>query len=263
MSAITKRIEELKTNGFHLDFEETFNDAFNIWKQIFGYGALAYFIFFIYYSVINLATTLLPIVNQPKQTLDGIITNNPGDIQIIREAMMEYYQNPAVLGVSVIVQFLMALIFPIIAGIVYMAYKYDTEGTTNIAYLFEGFNGDKFMRLVGLFLLYRVASIIGFLFLGIGFFIPLVGFTMAACFIMLNDMPTMDAIKASFSLTFKNFFTILFLLIVAYLFSFLGLLGCFVGVLFTMPIVAIMCYSIYKKSVGIEVAQEIDNIGNV
>ncbi len=265
MNSIQKRIEDLKENGFALSFSETLNEAFRIWQKIFAYGALALLIYMIFYWIVNLSFSFLPFMSEASANLESAMQkmaeSGSFDGDKIIESYKEFYSDPKIIGVSIFSQFIMALMFPILAGIVYLAYKFDTTGEANVSYIFEGFNGNRFGRLIVLFLLYKLASIVGALILGIGFFIPLVGFSIASSFVMINDMKTMDAIKASFSLTFKHFFTVLFLIILSYFVGGLGLFACGIGVLFTYPLIPVMTYAIYKKSVGVYDDSELDEIG--
>ncbi len=275
MSSIQQRIQSLKENGFSLDFASTFEDAFSIWGKLFLYGALATLILGLYYMVISFIGVLFPPYAEYYENLMNIINSNQGDFAGMMEALQGLQPNPDIRWIALLITVLMALIFPIKAGLINMAYQYDKNDDVDIAYLFAGFNGGKLGQLILLFLFYWAASAVlqslvyivdfgqqweSLIFLLLNT-IPVVGFSIASCFVMLNHMKAMDAVKASFSLAFKKFFTVLFLLIFASIIGYLGVIICGVGLLFTYPLSTFMCYAIYKNIVGIE-NDEMDSIGN-
>ncbi len=265
MESIQNRIQQLKENGFSLSFSETLNEAFRIWQKIFWYGLLATTIFGVFSFIVSSALEYLPFVSEAQGNMESVMQaemqSGSPDMDNIKEAAIEYYKEPGVLFVNLFSQLLLALIFPIFGGLVYLAYKADTEDDVDIAYLFEGFNGNRFGRILLLYILYKLASFVGLIFLGIGFFIPFVGFALASSFIMINDMKTMEAIRASFSLTYKHFFTVLLLMLLACIIAYGGILLCFIGFLFTFPIAIIMTYSIYKMIIGVHNVDDVNEIG--
>lgn len=261
MENVLKKIEHIRQNGYHLDFGDTFSETFDKWKKLFGYGALAIIISIVFYYLISFIFGMIGLSAGNEQELMQKIMSNQGDPSAMMDIYKEYFSQPMVIGSAILQSLFMFLAYPISAGLVYMAYKYDTTNNLDISDLFEGYRGSNFGKLAVLFLIYKLASFLGLCVFLIGFFVPFVGFSIASSFIIINKMDVMDAIKASFQVTFKNFFIVLFLLIVSFLFYLAGALACFIGLIFTYAFIPIMTYSIYKMSIGIEAVKELDELG--
>ena len=82
--------------------------------------------------------------------------------------------------------------------------------------------------------------------------------------IIYNDQKFGDAISKSITLFSKQPFTIIIAVIIAYLIAILGFIGLCIGVIFTMPYIYSMYYTIYDEAIGFEKPfSAIDEIGTI
>jgi uncharacterized membrane protein len=70
--------------------------------------------------------------------------------------------------------------------------------------------------------------------------------------IVFGDLKPLDAIQGSITVVSKQFFILLGLLIVAGLFCMLGIFALCIGIVFTMPIISAITYSIYATAIDDE-----------
>jgi len=75
------------------------------------------------------------------------------------------------------------------------------------------------------------------------------------------ELDTISIFKLSFNLSVKKFWLILGLLIVTGIIACLGVIACFVGILFTISMIYLPVYLIYKKVIGFNIISDIDRIG--
>lgn len=109
---------------------------------------------------------------------------------------------------------------------------------------------------VTLSLLMTGISILGALACGIGIFYVMVPISIIPAFFAFDEeMTPMEIVKSSFSLGNKNWLVIFGLVIVMGFLAQLGMLLCFIGVLFTAMLSKIPAYFIYKDAVGFPVRQ--------
>jgi uncharacterized membrane protein len=80
--------------------------------------------------------------------------------------------------------------------------------------------------------------------------------------IIFGDLNAIDAIKSSIIIVSKQPFTIILLLFVAGVGSAIGLIGCCIGVVFTIPITYSVNYALYSAILNIEEENSIDSIGS-
>ena len=96
-------------------------------------------------------------------------------------------------------------------------------------------------------------SILGMLACGLGVFYVMVPISLLPAFLAFNlTLLPKDIIKASFSLGNKNWLVIFGLLIVMGIIAQLGVLACFIGLLFTAMLARIPIYYMYKDAIGFE-----------
>jgi len=91
--------------------------------------------------------------------------------------------------------------------------------------------------------------------------VPLTYFSLVYAF--NHEKPVEEIIKISFKLGNKKWLITFGLLIITGLIGSLGILACGIGVLFTISIFYLPVYIIYKKVVGFEDNDEIDEIGKI
>ena len=97
------------------------------------------------------------------------------------------------------------------------------------------------------------------IFMYIGFSLCLIpGFILAALmmlsvpFVLFSNLGAMQAIKASFQVTTKNFSGFNVMLFLMVLILIVGFLICIVGLLAAYPLIYIIIYVLYKKIIGFD-----------
>ena len=90
-------------------------------------------------------------------------------------------------------------------------------------------------------------------------FVPLSYFSII--FAMNPHLTEMEIVKASFKIGHKKWLITFGTMFVTGLLAMLGVLACFVGLLFTMCLVYLPVFFIYKEVVGFDNSSEIDQIG--
>ena len=249
MQTTKQKIEQLKTNGYELQFENVFNKAFENYKKIAVYAGLAILVFG-FLMVIVAGIGIVGFI--------GVENINPNSMKQLEAKMLqpEYIGN----------QFIVALIFssffsPISAGFLKMAEAGAKDTEFKMRHFFSFYNWSFFKELV------IATFVITFLSTGISsvltyYKIPFIGSllsfiigiytTLAIPLIIFGKQKALEAIQASISISSKQFFTIFLLLLVAFFGSLVGLIGFCIGVLFTIPFNISMQYAIYDAIIGIE-----------
>ena len=230
-----------------LDLGEVINEAFEIWKKTALMGGLA-FIF------LMLILTMLAVVGVGyffnKEELPELMKNfNPETLST--NGMLIYFA--VVIGFTV-------LISPFVAGMLKMAHDADNEQEVTFSSIYYYVNSPQFLDIVlattaislfsvGLNILIKnvlpntSGEILGFI---ISYTISILTF-IAIPLVIFKSLNFIDAIKLSCSRILNNFFIVLLLMIVAGLFSVIGIIAFCIGLFFTIPFAYAMQYSIYKR----------------
>lgn len=260
MNPTERRIEEIKTNGYNLDFGTVFNNAFENYKKIALYGGLGFFVFsvIIVFAAFIVAISLFGVSASSfnPQSLAGFKLTNFSGVFIISY----------LLGVSLFT----AMITPFMAGFLKMADSAQNNQEFAVSDLFSYYKSPYFSALftgallislvgVGLSLLLET---IGIQILGAVFSLLISFFTFLYIpLIVFGNLNAMDAIKGSVVLVTKQPAVILGLIVVAYIGSMVGFIGCCIGVFFTLPFMYSMHYTIYCAIIGTNSTSELDEIG--
>lgn len=75
--------------------------------------------------------------------------------------------------------------------------------------------------------------------------------------IIFGDLRAIEAIKYSIMVVLKQPIVILGLIIIAFIGALVGIMGCCIGLFFTLPFLYSMNYTIYSATVGIDIPEEI------
>jgi hypothetical protein len=76
------------------------------------------------------------------------------------------------------------------------------------------------------------------------------------------NLSEMDIVKASFALGNKKWLITFGTMFVAGLIAMLGIIGCFIGIVFTMSVIYLPSFLIYKDAIGLDERSPIDDIGS-
>lgn len=253
--SLEKRIEILKQRGYNLSVGTIMEDSFSRWKKILFYGVFVILFSYLFSNVITmfigniLGTQIIDAEFQ--RSLLKIDKNNPAAIQKILLLFQQYINNPLIIKKLLFSSVSDLLLYPLTAGVVYCAYRIDKSGTASFKDLIHGFQGKKFISLLGLTVIVTLISLASiFLFLiPVLYFIP--AFILAGAFIIIDNASLLQAIKCSMQVVNMRFGQIFSILVISFLIGkVLGLFMCGIGLLLTIPFSYAVVYSIYKNTIG-------------
>jgi hypothetical protein len=259
MESTKKRIEEIKNNGYELDFSDVFNHAFENYKKIALYAGLALFVFLVLMGII----------------VAGIAVSVMG-MAVLNEKFIENLKLENLSGVYIILYLIVAVFFsallsPFNAGLLKMAYSAEKDEEFHVSTFFEYFKAPYFKELFTATILISLVSS------GLSILLELANIqilglltSMAVSFltvltlplIIFGELKAIDAIQSSFTIVMKQPVTLILLIVVAYIGSFVGLIGCCIGMFFTVPFIYSTQYTIYCAIVGIDSKTELEEIGS-
>ncbi|MBC5862593.1 hypothetical protein [Flavobacterium turcicum] len=254
-----KRLAEIKEQGYELDFGTVFNNTIENYKKIAWYGGLMIFVFFTLFSLV-LFGIAIAFIGFPE--LKAIL--KPENLQL------ETLPLEILLYVSVATVFIAAITCPFPAGLTKMAQSADKDEEFGIATMFQYYKAPYFVELlIASVLLAIVSSSIQNT---IAFFqIPFLGYVISSIlslftfltvpFIIFGNLKAVESIKASILVASKQPLTLLGLIVVSSIASWIGFLGCCIGLVFTIPFVFSLYYVVYKEIIGIETPEDLEYNG--
>lgn len=259
MKSTQEKLEEIKRKGYNLEFGDVFNDSLEIYKKViwitgFAFFILTAFIVVLYFAIITLFFSTENFVN----TMTEI-------------SLME--GTPAYMIVSLFIGIAIAVaISPLYAGILEICNNAQTNREFDLSTIFIHYKSSYFKDIIISSLLIAItASLIvdSLTLLGL----PLIGtmivyiiqfFTLFTIpFVIFGNLKAFPAIQASFLIISKNFLIIFFLMLISIILAFLGIIGLCIGILFTLPIIYTTQYAIYRRAIGVEEHDELDEIGRI
>jgi len=268
MKATLQRIEKIKKSGYKLDLGEAINDIFTNYKKIALLGGAV---------LLVTGIAALVLVGGFAAVIYGAteVTNTLAD-----------YSKDMLSSTGLIVNLVVAVVAaglfaPITAGLIQMAHHAEVNEEFDFSTAFVHYKSEHFKEL---FFSAAIVTLAGsslttffqylnlhnptadFLFIGTGLsglisaLIQIFTFLMIPL-IIFGNLKAMDAIKSSFVLVSKNFWTILLLSIIFGVFIILGLFAICIGIIFTIPVMYSAQYIIYKNALPIDNTNELDEIG--
>jgi len=269
MKQTLQRIENIKKNGFYFSFGELIEQSFANYKKIALIQGLVLLVIIIIFTVVvgSIAGLALGI---------GTITEYFTDIDVNKVSSIALIVNFAV---TVIASGIGA---PFTAGLLKMAHEAEENRTVEFSTVFEYYKTTYFkdLFLTGILISAFTAGFgtiislltkeysTGAIYYGISsisaiinIIVPIVTI-FAIPLIVFGNLSATAAIQASISVAKTKFWTILFLLLVSIVFTFLGIFAFCIGIFFTIPLVYSAMYIMYRTAFGIEEKSEMDDIGN-
>ncbi|WJS94342.1 hypothetical protein NYQ10_19855 [Flavobacterium johnsoniae] len=263
MKSTLDQIEDIKKNGYSLDFATTFDHAFENYKKIAVYSGLIFLVFSIIFAVAYM----------------GTITAIFG-IENIKKDFIEEYSKRKLSGDELAIHtigiaVLSGLFSPFMAGFLKMADSADKDVEFNVSTIFTYYKAPYFVQLfINAFIPALVAtgisgiiknidssSIGNTIAIVIPYFISYFMF-LSIPLIVFGKLKGIEAIKSSFIIVTKNPLTIFAFFILGFIGSIVGLIGCGVLVFFTIVFNSSMIYATYYAIFGIKQEDSIDSIGN-
>jgi hypothetical protein len=256
MNQTLERLEDIKKNGYQLDFGNVFNHAFENYKKIALYAGLVLFVFLILFSIF-IAGSLISFIGFTAMTHEL----SPENLKIENISQTNLF----ILGVISLV--MTCLLSPMDAGFLKMADCADKDEEFHVSTIFSYY---KFIYLKEIIASTFLISAISFFqrtllahfgleLLGsfISYFILFITY-ITIPLIIFGDLKAMDAIKNSIMIVFKQPIVLLGLIIVAFIGAMVGIMACCIGLFFTLPFFYSIKYAIYTAIVGIDSQSEIE-----
>jgi hypothetical protein len=251
------RIEEIKKNGYTLDFGNVFNHAFENYKKIALYGGLMIFVFIILMSI--LAIVVLFSIFDAETVLEKL---KPENLQ------PENLSLNFILIFTVVSILITCLLSPFPAGLIKMAYCAERDEEFHVSTMFEYYKAPYFKEL------FIATLLISLLSTGIPKLtdyaqIPFVGllitiitsfFTFLAIpLIIFGNLKAIEAIKSSVVIVSKQPIVLLGLLVIGVIAVMVGFIGCCIGIVFTIPFMYSLYYALYSEIIGFDPETEVEN----
>ncbi len=246
LNALQQKINNAKS----LDFGDIISNSFDLFKKVWLKG-------FLVVLFIILIAFILSLVFQVLGLSPGVFDINNGfELETLTEFYSEniLYSIPQTILVSTAtIGFLAAF---------YRICKREVQGETGNDDYFYFFNNGYFTRIFMLGIIYTGIATVAQLLLFIPYiyvFVPLSYF--AVVFAFNPDLSETEIIKASFALGNKKWLITFGTMLVMGIIAMLGILACGVGLLFTMSIMYLPVFLIYKDIIGFKSHSEIEKIG--
>lgn len=250
MKSIQEKIEEIRTNGYSINFENIFEPALENYKKIAVYAGLMLIVF------LSLFFGILFALVYTYYDFDTLIKN----ISLLSENP-QALSSEFLLGYFATTILMSCLLSPFQAGFLKMADCGQKGEEFQVSTIFEYYKLPYFTSIVLTTLIVALSGTgISILLESNG--IKLIG-TLLSCIIsfltflsipliVFGKMNAINSIKASALIMSKKPLVLLGLIIVSLLFSLVGFIGCIIGIFFTIPFMYSMNYTIYATIVGIE-----------
>ncbi|KFF05444.1 DUF2189 domain-containing protein [Flavobacterium reichenbachii] len=265
MKSTHDQIEDIKRDGYTIDFATVFNHAFENYKKIALYSGLIILVFSVVFFIAFM----------------GVLVAFYG-AQSISEEFIKDFGNPkqtyiqqlfSMVGIAAI----SALFAPFGAGFLKMADCADKDEEFNVSTIFSYYKTHHFIQIfTSAFIVAVVGGAIGSVvesyFLTEPLLLFVISFTinifisfftyLSVPLIIFGNLKALDSLKTCFIIIGKNPLLIFGLFIVGFLCSGLGLFGCCIGIIFTIAFHTSMTYATYFSLFGAEPEEDsIDSIG--
>jgi uncharacterized membrane protein len=258
MQTTTEKLEQIKNDGYELDFGDVFSNGFEIYKKIAGISGISFLILTIIFVSIFM----------------GIVAAAMGFSDFASQMTNFNITNFSIVGVLI---YLLATILvtafmaPFSAGILKMAFNASKNEEFSLSTAFELYKSKYFKDL------FIAAIIISFLGAGINVALEFTGIkAIGALFvyfinfltflsiplIIFGDQSATQSIQNSVLLVLKKPFLIAGLLIVTVLLAMFGIIGFCIGIFFTLPLIYAVHFAIYDAIIGTDKTSELDEIGS-
>lgn len=256
MNSIKEKINELKTNGYQLDFGLIIESALQNYKKIVLYAGslllLFTFIFIVFSSIVSIS------IFGSEKVLETLKPENLTPEKFSGDFLLIYTTSMLILS---------CLISPFQAGFLKMAECAEKGNEFRIATIFEYYKSPYLGRLIFSTLLISLFS------LGVTNLVGLTGIenlsmltSLTVTFMTFLTIPlivfgklnSLESIQSSVVLFFKQPLLITGLISIALTWVCLGFFAFIVGLFFTIPLLYSMQYAIYGAIIGFE-EEEIKN----
>ena len=248
-------------NGFELDLGKIIDNSFEIFKKVVWTAGFAYLLFGLLISFL---------------VIFGMTFIDQSQLEQLKESIQDpnfLKENPEIMGYYMVILIIAGALFaPLNAGILNLCHLAKTNQPFSISSIFNYYRSKYFIDIIVGTLIISIISIgtstaLGFLNLDLVGTVIQVSISLFTILflplIIFGNQNFSNAIQKSIKLVVKSPFTILGAIIIAGIFSILGLLALCIGMFFTLPFVNVMNYCLYDSIIGFEKRKnEIDEIGS-
>lgn len=253
MKTTKEKIEEIKTNGYQIDFGNVFNHAFENYKKIALYAGLMIFVFAILLGFLAA----------------GIVISTFG-VSALNQKILEDLRVENFTGLHLAIYLILGILFncllvPFLAGLIKMAHSAEKDEEFHVSTVFQYYKNPYFQELViSAFIITICSTGLSEMFKLVG--IEIIGALLSAVIsfftfltiplIIFGNLKAIDALKSSMIIVSKQPLVLLGLIIVSGIASLVGFIGCCIGIFFTIPFMYSTYYVIYTSIIGIDSENE-------
>ncbi|MDD7885509.1 hypothetical protein [Flavivirga sp. 57AJ16] len=246
LASLLQKIDRAKS----LDFGEIISNSIDLYKKVWLKGFIVVFLVMIAAIIINSVFGLIGLAP------DAFDFNNGFDLGSFSDF---YYQN---VFYSIPQTILVSTLTLALVGAFYRICKQMDSGETGADDYFYFFNKQYFTKVFMLGIVYTLIATIAQLLFFIPYIYAMVPLSYFAIIFAFNpDLSETEIVKASFALGNKKWLITFGALFVTGILGMLGILGCGIGVLFTISIIYLPVFLIYKEVIGFKADDEIGKIG--
>lgn len=240
--------EKIK-NAPQLDFGGILNESFDLYKKIWLSGFLVVLMVVILSLGLNFLSTSIGMTtgNSTFYFTDGF----PGYLTFAGEIIFALPQ-ALILG---------TFSTAILAGFYKVCKEADiNDKTTNDLFFF--FKGEYFLKIFILSIMYAGIATVAQLLLFLPYIYAYIPLSFIAVIFAFNpELSETEIVKLSFKLGTKKWFLTFGLLFILCIVAAFGIIACFIGLLFTICLMYLPMYFVYRDAIGFDELSEIDEIG--
>ncbi|MDR7372124.1 hypothetical protein [Flavobacterium aquidurense] len=258
MKSTTDQIEDIKNHGYSLDFSTIFNHAFENYKKIALYAGLIILVFTFIFFIALFSIVI---------AYFGVESMSQDFIQSLESQKLTYIQQ---LFSTLAISAISGLVAPFGAGFLKMADCADKDEEFNVSTIFAYYKAPYFAQIfTASFIISLTGTAISVFFesldlnyVGNGFSFFISYFTFFTIpLIVFGNLKALDAIKSNLIIISKNPLMIFVIFITGILGSIVGLVGCCIGIIFTIVFNTSLTYATYYSLFNMEEEDPIDSIG--
>ncbi len=249
MNTLTN-LENKINNAKDLDFGNIISESIELFKKVWLKGFLAVLFIMIAVGCVAFVFSILGLAPENNMLVDGVNL----------ESFTKFYSTNALYSIPQTI--LASTITIAFVSAFYRICKQVVSGGNESDEYFYFFKKEYFSKVFMLGLIHAgITTLAQLLFVipSIYVFVPLSYF--AIIFANNPDLTESDIVKASFKLGNKKWLITFGTMFVTGVLAMLGFLACVVGVFFTMSLLYLPVFLIYKEVIGFEDKSEIDQIG--
>lgn len=240
-------------NARDLDFGDVISSTIELFKKVWLKGLVVVLFILISAVIISFLFGLIGLAPALNQDIFS------GDFNLT--ALASFYSSSALYGIPQ--NMLIATLNLAFVAAFYRICKQIIIGDSEAEDYFYFFKKEYFTKVFMLGIIYTAISTIAQLLCFIPYiyvFVPLYYF--AVVLAHNPNLSEMEIVKASFALGNKKWLLTFGTMFVAGIIGMLGILGCIIGIVFTMSIIYLPTFIIYKDAVGYDDRSPIDDIGS-